>query len=376
MVWSKLRRSEPPGKHKDDAMSSDGQVNEQGVLDALSAVVDPDVHRSVTDLGYVKDVAVRGGSVAFTVQLMSPALLTKDQIADACRAAVSALPGVTDVQVNLTAVVTKRPLSNQDIMPDVKNVVAIASGKGGVGKSTVASNVALALSQAGAAVGLLDADIYGPSVPLMFGVQEQPSVVDQKIVPLERHGLRLMSMGFLASEQTPVIWRGPMVHGAVKQFLSDVLWGALDYLVIDLPPGTGDAQLTLTQNAPLAGAVIVSTPQDVALADARKGLLMFKQVDVPVLGIVENMSFFACPHCGEKTDIFSHGGAERVAGEQGVDFLGAVPIDPQVRVDGDGGTPLVAAHPDCPAAEAFRHIAGAIAAKLVVLNLDQQAFSL
>ncbi len=244
------------------------------------------------------------------------------------------------------------------ILEEVKSIVAIASGKGGVGTSTVATNLALTLSARGSRVGLLDADLYGPSIPLMLGINKPPAVTpERKLVPLERHGLKLVSMGFLTNDDSPIIWRGPMVHGIVQQFLSDVLWGELDYLLIDLPPGTGDAQLTLTQLAPLSGAVIVTTPQDVALIDARKGLKMFERVNVRVLGIIENMSSFSCPHCGKDTDIFATGGGERCAAELGVPFLGKIPIDPAVRAAGDAGTPIVAAQPDHPVSKIYRDIA-------------------
>lgn len=244
------------------------------------------------------------------------------------------------------------------ILEDVKSIVAVASGKGGVGKSTVATNLALAFASDGSSVGLMDADIYGPSIPLMLGINKPPSVTpERKLIPLERYGLKLVSMGFLTNDESPIIWRGPMVHGIVQQFLSDVLWGELDYLIIDLPPGTGDAQLTLTQVAPLSGAVIVTTPQDVALLDARKGLKMFEQVNVRVLGIVENMSTFVCPHCGKQTDIFSTGGGEQCAKELGVPFLGRIPIDPAIRECGDTGKPIVAAQPEHAVSKAFAEIA-------------------
>jgi len=351
-------------------------LSQDTVLDALRNVTEPVLEQNVVDLGMIKNLKISGGAVAFTLELMATAYPHKRGLAEACAQAVNGLDGVTDVQLTLTAVTISRPLANQELLPDVKNVVAVASGKGGVGKSTTAANLAVALSQTGAQVGLMDADIYGPSIPLMFGVQGQPNAVGGKIQPIERQGLKLMSMGFLANENTPVIWRGPMVHGVVKQFMSDVNWGVLDYLVVDMPPGTGDAQLTLTQNPPLAGAVIVTTPQDVALIDARKGLLMFKQVNVPVLGIVENMSFFACPHCGKETDIFDRGGGERTATELDVPFLGAIPIDAQVRVDGDAGLPVVAAHPDSAVAEAYRVLAGNVAVELIKLNYGQQAFTM
>lgn len=251
-----------------------------------------------------------------------------------------------------------------NIIPGVKHVIAISSGKGGVGKSTVAVNLAVALSLNGAKVGLLDADIYGPNIPMMMGVEKTPEQQEGKITPAESHGIKLISMGFFVPEETAVVWRGPMVHTAIQQLFRDVLWGELDYLLIDLPPGTGDAQLTLTQLVPLAGAVTVTTPQEVALHDVRKGVMMFQKVNVPLLGIVENMSFFVCGHCGERTEIFSHGGGERAAEKLGIPFLGRVPIDPAIRAGGDTGNPIVIAKPDSPQAKAFREIADKLAAAL------------
>lgn len=251
-----------------------------------------------------------------------------------------------------------------NIIPGVKHVIAISSGKGGVGKSTVAVNLAVALSLNGAKVGLLDADIYGPNIPMMMGVEKTPEQQEGKITPAESHGIKLISMGFFVPEETAVVWRGPMVHTAIQQLFRDVLWGELDYLLIDLPPGTGDAQLTLTQLVPLAGAVTVTTPQEVALHDVRKGIMMFQKVNVPLLGIVENMSFFVCGHCGERTEIFSHGGGERAAEKLGIPFLGRVPIDPAIRAGGDTGNPIVIAKPDSPQAKAFREIADKLATAL------------
>ena len=254
--------------------------------------------------------------------------------------------------------------AHPNIIPGVKHVIAISSGKGGVGKSTVAVNLAVALSLNGAKVGLLDADIYGPNIPMMMGVEKTPEQQEGKITPAESHGIKLISMGFFVPEETAVVWRGPMVHTAIQQLFRDVLWGELDYLLIDLPPGTGDAQLTLTQLVPLAGAVTVTTPQEVALHDVRKGIMMFQKVNVPLLGIVENMSFFVCGHCGERTEIFSHGGGERAAEKLGIPFLGRVPIDPAIRAGGDTGNPIVIAKPDSPQAKAFREIADKLAAAL------------
>lgn len=250
--------------------------------------------------------------------------------------------------------------AKSDLIPGVKYVVAISSGKGGVGKSTVAVNLAVALRLSGATVGLIDADVYGPNVPTMMGVRKPPEQRDGKIEPAESHGVKLISMGFFVPEDTAVVWRGPMIHTAIQQFFRDVLWGDLDYLLVDLPPGTGDAQLTLSQLIPLCGAVTVTTPQEVALHDVRKGMMMFQKVNVPLLGIIENMSYFVCGHCGERTDIFDHGGGERAAEKLGVPFLGRIPIDPAIRAGGDSGLPIVIADPDSPQAKAFRDIATAL----------------
>ena len=245
----------------------------------------------------------------------------------------------------------------ENLIPGVKHVIAVSSGKGGVGKSTVAVNLAVALSLSGAKVGLLDADIYGPNIPMMLGAEKAPEQKDGKIAPAESHGVKLISMGFFVPEETAVVWRGPMVHTAIQQLFRDVLWGELDYLLIDLPPGTGDAQLTLTQLVPLSGAVTVTTPQEVALHDVRKGMMMFQKVNVPLLGIIENMSYFLCGHCGHRTDIFSHGGGERAAEKLGVPFLGRIPIDPEIRAGGDTGQPIAITNPDSAQAKAFREIA-------------------
>jgi ATP-binding protein involved in chromosome partitioning len=283
---------------------------------------------------------------------------------------------VTAVDVNMTANVTGRAFSGKAAMPGVKNVIAVASGKGGVGKSTTAVNLALALAERGARVGLMDADVYGPSIPMMMGVQKRPKMTEEKkILPIEAHGLATMSMGYLSDEKTPVIWRGPMVSGLIQQFMSVVEWGNLDYLVIDLPPGTGDIQLTLCQQAPLAGAVIVTTPQDVSLLDARKGLKMFEQVNVPVLGLIENMSFFVCGHCGQRTEIFRHGGGQEEAVRLNVPFLGEIPLDPEVVIGGDEGQPILLRSPKSPVAEAYRKVASAMAAQLSIANANAPAQS-
>ena len=319
------------------------EITPDQVLDALRAVEDPDLHRDIVELGFVKDVKIEGARVSFTVELTTPACPVKEQLRDQCRERVAALPGVTEVAVEMTANTRGRALKNQSLLPGVANMVAVASGKGGVGKSTTAVNLALALARTGAATGLLDADIYGPSAPIMLGIgpHERPAQSGNLLRPLERFDLKVMSMGFLVTDDTPVVWRGPMVHGILQQFLGQVDWGELDYLVVDLPPGTGDAHLTLTQSAPLSGAVIVTTPQDVALLDAVKGLKMFDKVNVPVLGLVENMSYFECGGCGERHDIFGSGGGEAKARELGLPFLGGVPLIGDIRQGGDTGRPVV-----------------------------------
>ena len=340
------------------------------VMEALSHVIEPELHKDLVSLNMIRDVQIDGSVVDFTVMLTTPACPMKKQIEDEARAAVMTVPGVKTVNVSFDANVPedRRLQSKMDI--GVKNAIAVASGKGGVGKSTIATNLALALAQSGARVGLLDADIYGPNIPLMMGVHERPRSSNDRILPPEGYGVKLMSMGFLVEEGTPIIWRGPMIHSALRQFLSDVDWGGLDYLVVDLPPGTGDASLSLVQSLTLTGTIIVTTPQDVALADVVKGIAMFKHLEVPVLGVVENMSYFVCEHCGERTEIFSHGGGEAVAKRMNVPFLGEVPIDPVIRVGGDSGQPVVIAEPESASAVAIREIAAKVAAAISVQNVQ------
>jgi len=347
-------------------------VTEAAVLAALHPIVDPDFRKSIVDLGFVKDIRIDGARVAFTIELTTPACPVKAEFERAARERVAALPGVEDVTVTMSANTRGRaaaaPSPQAIALPGVKNTIAVASGKGGVGKSTTAVNLALSLRESGASVGLMDADVYGPSLPLLTGVSGRPHSENKRIFPLEGYGLKLMSMGFFVTESSPVIWRGPMVHGLIRQFLTDVEWGELDYLVIDLPPGTGDAALTLTQMAPLSGAVIVTTANDLSLIDARKGLKMFEKVQVPVLGVIENMSYFVPPDAPDKRYyIFGRDGGKRIAAELGVDFLGEVPIDPRVVEGGDKGRPIVVHAPDSDAATAFRTLAGTIARKLAVL---------
>jgi len=349
------------------------RVDAEAVLAALRPIVDPDFGKSIVDLGFVKELRVDGGRVSFAIELTTPACPVKAEFERQARERVAALPGVESVDVRMTSNTRGHrnagPAADAAVLPGVRNTVAVASGKGGVGKSTVATNLAVALRQSGARVGLLDADVYGPSLPLLTGVSGRPHSQEKRIFPLEGHGLSLMSMGFFVNESSPVIWRGPMVHGLVRQFLTDVEWGELDYLIVDMPPGTGDAALTLTQMAPLSGAVIVTTANDLSLIDARKGLAMFQKVQVPVLGIVENMSYFVPPDLPERRyHIFGEGGGRRVAAEIGVDFLAELPIDPRIVEGGDRGVPIVVGAPDSEAAGAFRELAGRIARKLAVLS--------
>jgi len=313
-------------------------------------------------------VHVRDGLVQVTLAIKREDEAALEPLRRKIEATIAALPGVKNAAVVFTAhkPAAPAPQPSATLLPGVKSVIAVASGKGGVGKSTVAVNLAVALAQNGLAVGLLDADIYGPSLPRMLGLNRKPEVRDGKMIPLEAWGLRCMSIGFLVEEETAMVWRGPMVMGALNQMLGQVDWGTLDVLVIDMPPGTGDAQLTLAQKANLAGAVIVSTPQDIALIDARRGIKMFEQVRVPVLGLVENMSFFACPHCGTHTNIFGHGGAHAEATRIGVPFLGEVPLQLAIRETGDAGTPITAAAPEGEIAAAFRGLAAQVQAALAV----------
>lgn len=338
---------------------------QEQVLEALKKVKFPGLSRDIVSFGFVRDVRVDGSVVSFTVHFQTENPAVGEQIARDAERAVRALEGVTDVRVNLEIGArggAQLPLgSAPPALPlsGVKYRIAVASGKGGVGKSTVSTNLSLSLRALGYSVGLLDADIYGPSQQMMLGIEGRPQIDehDEKIMPMERHGIKTMSLGLITDPDTPVIWRGPMVMKAIDQFLTDVKWGELDFMIIDLPPGTGDAQLTLTQKAGLTGAVVVTTPQDVALIDARKGLAMFRKVNVPVLGIIENMSYYICRHCGEREEIFGHGGGKKTAGMLGVPFLGEVPIDPKVVVGGDTGEPIVVSDPTSPAAQAFRELA-------------------
>lgn len=352
-------------------------VTTEQILEALKVVQDPDLHRDIVSLGFVQNVHIDDGSVKFDVVLTTPACPVKGKLHDEARAVVLALPDVRDVAVNMTFNVasSQRSPAPDRLIPQVRNVIAVASGKGGVGKSTVSTNLALALADSGAQVGLVDADIYGPNIPLMMGYTKKPDLFgndQKKILPLERLGIKLMSIGFfIGDDDSPVIWRGPMVHGAINQFLRDVDWGELDYLVVDLPPGTGDAPLSLSQLVPVAGVVIVTTPQDVALQDVVKGLAMFQRLEVPILGIIENMSGFVCPHCGQVTQVFGQGGGDRLSQRYSIPLLGRIPLDPRIRQGGDEGRPIVLSTPDSALAGAFRSAAEQVAARVSTLALQR-----
>jgi ATP-binding protein involved in chromosome partitioning len=340
------------------------------VLEALKKVRFPGLSRDIVSFGFVRDVRVDGSDVSFIIHFQTENPAVGQQLSRDAEAAVRRLEGVENVQVKVEVVPRQMagPATGGQagILEGVRYKIAVASGKGGVGKSTVSTNLSLALRAIGYSVGLLDADIYGPSQQMMLGIEGRPQIDehDEKIMPMENHGIKTMSLGLITDPDTPVIWRGPMVMKALDQFLTDVKWGELDFMIIDLPPGTGDAQLTITQKVPLTGAVVVTTPQDVALIDARKGLAMFRKVNVPVLGIIENMSYYICRHCGERTEIFGHGGGKRTAEMLGVPFLGEVPIDPKVVVGGDSGEPIVVMDPDSAAAQAFRELAKQVAAQV------------
>ena len=344
-----------------------GNVTKEAVLVALKAVKDPDLHRDIVTLDFVKDVEIAGGRVSFRLVLTTPACPVKAQLEQEARDAVKGILGVESVEIKMEAEVPKgRGMGEKQSVPGVKNIIAVSSGKGGVGKSTVAVNLAAALAQTGARVGLLDTDVYGPNVPIMVGLNQEPETRGQKLVPLEAYRIKVMSLGFLNRGDRPVVWRGPMLHSAVRQFLYDVEWGELDYLIVDMPPGTGDAQLSLAQLVPVQGAVLVTTPQEVAMADVRKAFNMFEQVHIPVLGIVENMSYFICPNCSEQHDIFGSGGGELLARKFGTELLGQVPISVSVREAGDIGIPVVIGAPESQQAIAFSDIAERVAAQVSI----------
>jgi ATP-binding protein involved in chromosome partitioning len=347
----------------------------EDVLKALSNVQEPELHKDIVSLNMVQNLVVDGGKVSFDYVLTTPACPLKGMMKLEAEEAVKKVAGVTAVNINMTAAVKKDPRIGQVMSTSgIKNIIAVGSGKGGVGKSTVACNLAVSLAAEGAKVGLMDADIYGPNQPQMMGVADwEPAVgADNKLNPPVGYGVKVMSMGFLMDPDSPVIWRGPMLHGAINQFLKDVVWGELDYLVVDLPPGTGDVQLTLCQSVPLAGAVIVTTPQSIALSDVRKAAAMFNKLKVPMLGVVENMSEFHCPHCQKRSQIFSEGGAKQLAEQHNIPVLGSIPLDPTVCQSGETGKPISVAQPDSAPAQAFRAMARQIAARVSVLAAQKK----
>lgn len=346
-------------------MIKTSSISEADVLAALGKVQEPELHKDLVTLNMIREISISGGEVGFTLVLTTPACPLRTVIEKEARQAVEGIPGVTQVNIRVDASVPDDGRSRGLLQLPIRNAIAIGSGKGGVGKSTVAVNLAVILAKSGARVGLLDADIYGPNIPTMMGVQRLPPANQDKLNPAEAFGVKLMSIGFLVKPDQPLIWRGPMLHSAIRQFLTDVEWGELDYLVVDLPPGTGDAALSLTQSLPLSGGIIVTLPQQVSLDDARRGLEMFRQLDVPVFGIIENMSFLELPD-GTHMDIFGSGGGEKLALETGVPFIGAIPIESVVREGGDNGIPVVVAHPDSAVAKAFNEIAMDIAARISV----------
>jgi ATP-binding protein involved in chromosome partitioning len=344
------------------------ELNEQLILDSLRQIKDPDLHKDIVTLGFIRDLKINGGNVSFRIVLTTPACPVKAEMESAAHEIVGALPGVTSVAVTMDAEVPKgRGLGEKLVIEGVRNIIAVSSGKGGVGKSTVAVNLAVSLALDGAHVGLMDADVYGPNVPIMLGASDaRPEVDVNKLVPIEAFGVKFMSMALLQPGDKPMIVRGPILHGLVKQFLSDVKWGELDYLIVDMPPGTGDVQLSLAQLVPVQGAVLVTTPQDVAIADVRRALRMFETVAIPVLGVVENMSYFIAPDTGTRYNIFGEGGGQKLAARYSVPFLGAVPLGIEVREGGDKGVPVVVGQPDSPQAQAFRRVSEEVARQVSI----------
>jgi ATP-binding protein involved in chromosome partitioning len=352
---------------KESQKASDPTV--QQVMEALATVQDPELHKDLVTLHMIRDVKVEDGIVSFVLVLTTPACPLRERIAGDARTAVEGIPGVREVNLRVESSVPNGQRPGQ-VKLSARNTIAVSSGKGGVGKTTVAVNLAVSLARSGSRVGLLDADIYGPNVPMMMGVHSMPAPDSERLVPPEAFGVKVMSIGFLVPPDQPLIWRGPMLHSVIRQFLADVEWGDLDYLVIDLPPGTGDAQLSLSQLLPLTGGLIVTLPQKVALEDARRGLEMFRILEVPVIGVVENMSYLAGPS-GVTLDLFGRGGGKQLAEKSCVPFLGEIPIDPEVRIGCDAGLPMVVAHPDSEAARALNAIAGKVAARLSVLASEK-----
>jgi len=352
-------------------------LSERAVLDVLRTIKDPEGEQDIVSQGLVKDLHVGDAEVSFTLAFTTHRPATRASLHSQVSRVVGQVPGVSRVSVRIGSAPGQRPAPahahgapagqagrQEDLIPDVRHTVAVSSGKGGVGKSTVAVNLAVALRASGAQVGIIDSDVYGPDVPLMLGARGRPGMFDNKIIPVEAHGLKMMSIGLLVSDREPLVWRGPMIHSFIQQMLRDVMWGPLDYLVFDMPPGTGDAQLSLSQVIPLSGVVMVTTPQDVALLDVRKAIGMFQRLNVPILGVVENMSWFACPYCGERTSIFGDAGGRRLGEEYGVPVLAQLPLDPETRKGGDEGLPITLRRPDSAPARAFRDLAASVARRL------------
>jgi ATP-binding protein involved in chromosome partitioning len=348
------------------------------ILDALRAVVDPDLHKDIVTLGFVKGLVIEGSHVRFVIELTTPACPVKDLMREQATRAVSAVPGVTAVDITMTASVraAARPDGRGQPVEGVKNIIAVGAGKGGVGKTTMAVNLAAALAKRGSRVGVLDGDLYGPNVPLMLGISARLEHDGQKIVPIERFGLQVVSLGLMTDDDAPVIWRGPMLHGAITQFFREVRWSDVDYLIVDMPPGTGDVALSLSQSVPVAGAVLVTTPQTVSVADTRRAVQMYRKLNIPVLGLIENMSHFVCPGCGRESDIFGKGGGAALAEQSSVPFLGHVPLHEPVRTASDRGEPIVIADPDSPPAMAITAAAERIAQQVSIASFATRTIPL
>ncbi len=352
--------------------SKSNQIAEEQVLNALKKIIDPDLHKDIVSLGFIKNLSIKNLDISFTIDLTTPSCPVKDEFKIQSEKILrSEFPQIQKIDIQFTATVRTNEFKKTDILPNVKNTIAVASGKGGVGKSTVAVNLACALASDGAKVGLLDADIYGPSIPIMMGINDKPNLKNQKLIPLENHNVKVMSIGFLVDPMQAIVWRGPMASGALKQFITDVDWGELDYLIFDLPPGTGDIQLTLAQTLPLTGAVIVTTPQEISLADVRKGFTMFQKVNIPTIGIVENMSYFICSHCNHREEIFSYGGGKKASEDLQVPFLGEIPIYTQTRISSDEGIPLIVRDKNSKQSQAFFQVARNMAAQISIQNLQK-----
>src|SRR5918996_850095 len=343
-------------------------LDRDAVLNALRVVIDPDLRKDIVALGFVKDLGIDGGRVAFTIELTTPACPVKDQMRDQAAAAVRGLPGVSEVDVRMTANVrsVSMPETGRTPLPGVKNVIAVGAGKGGVGKTTVAVNLALALAKCGSRVGILDGDIYGPNVPIMLGLSTQLTTDGRRIVPAEKYGVQVISIGFLTSDDAPVIWRGPMLHGAIQQFFREVAWKDLDYLIVDMPPGTGDVALSLSQTVPVVGSIVVTTPQQVSLSDSRRAVRMYQKLNIPTIGIVENMSYYACPNCHHESDIFGFGGGEQIAASMNMPFLGRLPVYQPISLGSDRGIPIVIAEPESAASRAFTQVAERVATQIAI----------